>query len=192
MKLSGRVWDRYGKALEGVTVEVKDEDFETLYKAESDKNGNYAIDLPATRFPFVTAVKEYAQNYLEYWCHNVDMSADKELNMTVDTLEIYGTNVFEIKGGYNGLMVYFRPMSLKKFKSGLADICPDIKHIIVCVDGQNAEVLTVNKVKEYGEGTTMTAFLLHVKNPNADRSWSKTEITVYDEDGNYGMASVFN
>lgn len=109
MTLSGVARDKNGNALSNVIVEVKDLDFQTLYRTNSNHNGYYSMDLPANRYPFVTAVKEYGKNYLEYWCHNIDLLTDKKLDITLDTLEIYGLNVFAVKGGYNSLMVYFRP-----------------------------------------------------------------------------------
>ena len=192
MKLSGVTKDKNGNALSDVIVEVKDSAFQTLYCAKSDHSGCYAVDLPANRYPFVTAVKEYGENYLEYWCHNLDLSTDRELDITIDTLEIYGLNVFSVKGGYNSLMVYFRPMSLKKFQNGEKDICPSIKSINIYVDGQQAGILSQNEVCEYGGNINMRAFLLQTDNPNADGTWAKLDIMIHDENNAFGAASVFN
>ena len=192
MKLSGVARDKNGNALSDVTVEVKDFNFQTLYCASSNRDGRYSIDLPANRYPFVTAVKEYGENYLEYWCHNIDLSADLKLDITIDTLEIYGLNVFAVKGGYNSLMVYFRPMSLKKFQSGEKDICPNIQSIEVYVDGHKVRLLSQNEVREYCGDIYLTAFLLQADNPNADWSWTKIDVIIRDENGDAGGASAYN
>ena len=107
MELSGTIRDKNGNALDNVLVEIKNTKFQTLYSAESNNDGSYALDIPADRYPFVTAVKEYGVNYLEYWCHNIDLSTDKRLDITIDSLELYGLHVFAVEGAYNSLMVYF-------------------------------------------------------------------------------------
>ena len=192
MKLSGVTKDKNGNAFSDVIVEVKDLEFQTLYCAKSNHSGYYIVDLPANKYPFVTAVKEYGENYLEYWCHNIDLSTDRELDITIDTLEIYGLNVFAVKGGYNSLMVYFRPMSLKKFQNGEKDICPNIKSINVYVDGQKTGILSQNEVCEYCGDNNMKAFLLQTDNPNADGSWTKLDVIIRDENNDCGAASVYN
>lgn len=192
MKLDGVIKDKIGMALGGVAVEIKNSDFQTLYSAESDLGGYFSIDAPEGMYPFVTAVKEYGTKYLEYWCHNVDLTEDKTLDIVIDSLEIYGLNVFSVAGAYNSLMVYFRPMSLRKFQKGDADICPDIKRIRVCVDGQNTKILTENETCEYAGDVTFKAYLLQVENPNSDRRWTKLDISILDEDVNIGAAAIYN
>ena len=64
MRLSGMIKDKNGSGLNHVTVEVKNSQFQTLYSTESDGSGYYALDVPANRYSFITAVKEYAVNYL--------------------------------------------------------------------------------------------------------------------------------
>ncbi len=67
-------------------------------------------------FPAIlTAVKDYAVHYLEYWCQNISLESPMTLDVSFDQLEIYGLHAFMVKGGGNSLMVYFRPMSLSKF-----------------------------------------------------------------------------
>ena len=192
MRLYGVVKDKNGKGLGGAVVEVKDADFSTLYSAVSDPDGGYSMVLPENSYPFVTAVKEYGEKYLEYWCQNIDLGADRELNITIDALEIYGLHVFSVKGGHNSLMVYFRPMSLKKFQSGEEDICPDIQSIEIYVDGQKSKILSQNEVWEYAADRNMRAFLLQVENPNADRSFAKLEVKVCDEQGDLGCAAIYH
>lgn len=96
-------------------MEIKDNNFETIYFTKSDEHGDYKIDLPAGIYPFVTAVRDYGEKYLEYWCSNLKLIHDAELNICIDTLEVYGLNYFEVAGAYPSITVYFRPMSLPKF-----------------------------------------------------------------------------
>ncbi len=84
-----------------------------MFAIETDKEAFY---------PYLTAVKDYAEEYLEYWCRNIKGDADIELNIRIDKLEVYGTNAFVIGGGYDSVLVYFRPMSLIKFKNGEENI----------------------------------------------------------------------
>ena len=148
--------------------------------------------MPANRYSFITAVKEYAVNYLEYWCHNIDLSTDKTLDMIIDSLEIYGLNVFTVEGAYNSLMVYFRPMSLERFQAGEADISPDIRSIQISVDGQIVEILSQNHVEEYTGDIMLKAFLMQVSNPNEDRSWKELTVFVFDKNNNCGAASIYH
>lgn len=55
-------------------MEIKDNNFETIYFTKSDEHGDYKIDLPAGIYPFVTAVRDYGEKYLEYWCSNLSLS----------------------------------------------------------------------------------------------------------------------
>lgn len=189
--LNGHTFDRYGKPLGGVVVEVKNESFQTIYSAESAEDGSFSVELPDGVYPFVTAVKEYGQNYLEYWCQNVDTAQAAALEITVDTLELYGLHVFRVKGGLDALMVYFRPMSLKKFQNGEADICPDVAQINVFVNGKPAEILVENTVKESVGDMEMTAYLLHVGNPEAAQGRARIDVKLTDTEGSCGAASIF-
>ena len=131
--LYGTVIHPNGTPYAHASVEVKAEDFTTLYSAATDENGHYAIDLPDGRYPFVIAVKDYAQQCLEYWAHNVPVSGSTQLDMRFDSLEVYGLNAFHVKGGYPSLHLYFRPMSLSKFRAGdeLEIVGPDLRPFTV-------------------------------------------------------------
>ena len=105
------------------------------------------LDIPKGQYPFLTAVKDYGANYLEYWCQNISLQADMSLNVSFDKLEIYGLHVFSVKGASNSLMVYFRPMSLPKFQQGMQDIAPDDIVIKATIDNQEMRVINTNMVK---------------------------------------------
>ena len=192
MKLFGYTLDKTRNPIAGAVVEVKDEQFQTLYSAESDEKGYYEINVADGVYPFVIAVKDYGVNNLEYWCQNLDLRQDMRLDMPFDKLEIYGLHAFAVKGGLNALMVYFRPMSLVKFQSGEADISPDIPRIQVTLDGVDVKVLVSNKVKEsIGDGE-LTAYLIQVEGSDAQQAWKRLDLEIWDLDNNFGAATIFN
>lgn len=189
--LQGHTFDKHGNALGGVTIEIKDEQFQTIYSAVSADDGSFCVEAPDGVYPFVAAVKEYGQNYLEYWCQNVDTASDAALEIRIDKLELYGLHVFRVKGGLDAYMIYFRPMSLTKFQNGETDICPDIAEIHVSVNGKPAALLVKNTVKESVGDMEMTAYLLHVGNPETKEGRIKVEVSIRDTEGNCGAASIF-
>lgn len=184
--LRGAVRDKQGLPVSGALVELKDEGFQTVCFAVSDGDGRYSLDAEKGVYPFLTAVKSYAVDNLEYWCQNLDLRQDLRLDICFDKLEIYGLHAFCVKGGGNALMVYFRPMSLDKFLAGEADIAPEIQTIVVRLDGKPVPVLGQHPVKEF----EMTAYLLQL-DANG-RNWEKLEISLWDTEGNFGMAAIFN
>lgn len=190
MLLSGHTFDKHGAPLGGVDVEIKDDSFQTVYKTRSDESGRYSMELPSGRYPFLIAVREYGVRYLEYWCNDIDLTQNRELDIRIDSLEVYGLNVFRIKGAYPALTVYFRPMSLIKYQRGETDICPDIKRIRVCIDGEEVPVLTENKVSEFiGEGS-LYAYLIQVGLPSSGK-WERLDLEIFDSEDAYGAASIF-
>ena len=192
MRLFGYTCGKDGQPICGAVVEIKDTNFQTLYRTESDEHGFYQIDVANAVYPFVAAVKDYGVRYLEYWCQNLDLNQDQRLDVKFDTLEIYGLHPFWIKGGLNALMVYFRPMSLDKFQKGERDIAPELECIQVTLDGKAAEILVRNQVRESIGEQELTAYLLHVSNPNVQRTWNRLDVELWDVEGNYAAATIFN
>lgn len=191
MRLFGYTCGKDGQPICGAVVEIKDTNFQTLYRTESDEHGFYQIDVANAVYPFVAAVKDYGVRYLEYWCQNLDLNQDQRLDVKFDTLEIYGLHPFWIKGGLNALMVYFRPMSLDKFQKGERDIAPELECIQVTLDGKAAEILVCNQVRESIGDRELTAYLIHVSNPNEQRRWNRLDLELWDSKGNYGAATFF-
>ena len=192
MKLFGYTLDKNRTPVAGAMVLVKDERFQNLYETESDENGYYEIEAADAVYPFVIAVKDYAVHNLEYWCQNLDLRQDRRLDMAFDKVEVYGLHAFAVNGGLNALMVYFRPMSLAKFQAGEADITPEIGEMKVTLDGVAVEVLVTNEVKESVGDGEVTAYLIHVENANTERQWSCLDLEIWDRDGNFGAATIFN
>ncbi len=181
--------------LSGVSVELKNERFETVYQALSDEAGSFRLSVPDGTYPFLTAVREYGDRYLEYWAQNVPARGELTLDARIDTLEVYGLHAFHVKGAANALTIYFRPMSLQKFKFGEPDIAPALGEgdVTVMVDGQRSEVYLLNRVREYaGEDVGfLTAYLLQVSVPRDANEWKRVDVTVYDGDGHFGCATLF-
>ena len=192
VRLYGTVTDQNGVGLSQVQVEVKNEHFETQYSAQTDSLGRYELSLPSGYYPFVTAVRDYAKKYLEFWCHDLRLNEESfELNAAIGQIEIYGLHVFQVRGAANGLMLYFRPMSLAKFLQfgqEMTDICPELGRIRVLVDEKEAENWSLNQVYEKAGDLSMSAYLLHVSNPNPDRTWHKVRLQFFDQEGHFGEA----
>lgn len=68
-----------------------------------------------------------------HWCGNLSIKRDAELNICFNTLEVYGLNVFAVKGAFPALMVYFRPT----------------KSIKAYIDSREAALLRQSRVVEY-------------------------------------------
>ena len=192
MKIEGYVTDKNQAPITGALLEVKDENFVTLFSAESNDDGYYMLDIPAGLYPFLTAVKDYGVNFLEYWCQNISLQADMSLNLSFDKLEIYGLHVFSVKGAGNSLMVYFRPMSLPKFQQGMQDIAPDNIVIKASIDDQEVRVINTNSVKEFAGGCELSAYLIQVEIIESDVPWQKFDIQIRDADNHYGAATIYN
>ena len=94
MILEGYVTDKNKSPIANALIEVKGESFITLFRAESNESGYYKLDIPAGKYPFLTAVKDYGVNYLEYWCQNITLQNDMSLDVSFDKLEIYGLHEF--------------------------------------------------------------------------------------------------
>lgn len=179
----------------GVSVEIKNEQFETLYKTISDEAGDFSLSVPDGIYPFLTAVRDYGDRYLEYWAQNVPAQRELTLDVHIDTVGVYGLHAFHVKGAANALTVYFRPMSLQKFKSGAHDIAPELgkRNITVLVDGQQSEIYCLNRVQEYAgeDAGLLTAYLLQASvTLNADE-WKRVDVTVRDSEEQFGCATLF-
>ena len=189
--LYGIVTDPNDVPYENALIEVKGEDFCTLFSAATDANGRYSLDLPDGVYPFVTAVKDYAVTCLECWVHDLPVSGDTRLDLRFESLEVYGLNVFQVRGGHPSLHLYFRPMSLAKFREGVPDIAPDIDCIRILIDGSEVAILQCSKVGEYADGRVLTAYLLQAALPAPAAAWRRIDLEITDTDGHFGMAMIF-
>ncbi len=191
MILEGYVRNKNNEPIAEAMVEIKREDFITMYSTESDETGYYKLDIPKGKYSFMTVVRDYGVKCLEYWSQNIPLTQDMQLDVAFDTLEIYGLHTFRVKGAGNSLMIYFRPMSLVKFQQGASDIAPELASIKVVIDGNEVPLLLQNKVKEYAGEANMTAYLIQVDTTETGKDWKKLEIEIQDEEDNFGAASIF-
>ena len=191
MLLSGHTRDKDGSPIAGANVYILSERFEPLHQGLSDEKGFYSFDLPEGEYKYLVAVKDYGEKYLEYWCENIALTEDRTIDARFDTLEVYALNVFRVMGGHPALMVYFRPMSLEKFRAGEADICPDITSIRAFVNGGEVSVLETNKVREFAGDRSMSAYLIQAALPEGVNEWERVDIEIMDDGGAFGMATIF-
>ncbi len=182
--------------LSAVLIELKNERFETMYQTLSDENGTFELCVPDGSYPFLTAVRDYGQRYLEYWAQNVPACGDLELHIRIDTLEVYGLHAFIVKGAAKALSIYFRPMSLEKFKAGEADIAPVLTEndITVTVNGKKSRVYVADRVREYTgeEGRYLSAYLIRTSIPEGVKEWERIDITVRGPEKHIGCATLFH
>lgn len=191
MRIYGTTKGKNGEIMAGSWVAVQNEKFETIYETVSDENGKYELELPEGHYPFLLAVRDYAVENLEYWCQNINLTKDLELNVQFGEIEIYGLHAFRVKGGFKQLMVYFRPMSLKKQQKGEQNLCPEIQKMHFWVDGQEAKALLTNHVQEQVEEGTAGAYLVQVDMTGEDYQWHRLDLEIWDDVGDYGSATVF-
>ncbi len=211
IKLSGIVTDKNKMPLENADVSLMNFNFEEICKTKTDQYGKYKIIAEKGLNYLLVIVKDYSVKFLEYWAWNLPLLEDKEINASIDGLEVYAINVFRIQGSYPALTVYFRPMSLHRFRSkekneesqqnNINDICPKLEKsdINVFIDNEMVEVYEINKVKEYtgleeGCSQFMYSYLIQIQLPQSlnKTEYYKIDIKIKDrETGEYGEGTVF-
>lgn len=193
--ITGVISDKNGKAMNGVSVTLMDENFEQIISTMTDQEGKYSLNAIDKYYPFMIAVKEYKENYLEFWCQNINLTKDIVINASIDKLEIYGLHCFRVLGAYPSLTVYFRPMSLQKFNKGEIDISPNImkKSIKAKINNEDIEVFKVNEVKEFCGNISLIAYLIQVSLPKKllAKNDNLLDIQISDLDGFFGQSSIF-
>ncbi|MCC8034516.1 MAG: carboxypeptidase-like regulatory domain-containing protein [Rikenellaceae bacterium] len=193
VKISGYVSDFEGNRIAGAEFDLIDVYWQSVASAFTDQDGYYQMNVPKGEFMAMTGMvtDEYPREdavpeedmRLEFWAWNVIADRDLEINPRYHRLELYGTTVFEIFGGYPGFFVYFRPMGVTKYVSyekevwmdkttaenTITDISVDPDHLQVWVYGDEEElkINSIQRVEEYvGEGKVpMGAYLLQVDRP---------------------------
>ena len=149
--LRGEIKDKNDRPLHDCEIALLDEKFRELCLVKSDERGRFQIEAENRIYPYFYAVKNYGVDFLEFWGNNVDLTADFEMTVRIGKIEIYGMNCFQIKCPLPTLSVYFRPMSLTRHLCKEKDIAPELEkeNIRVTINGAAAEVLVINRVKEY-------------------------------------------
>jgi hypothetical protein len=104
------------------------------------------------------------------------------INPRYHRLELFGTNVFKIEGGYNGMMIYVRPMSLGKYiscskevylnkskaeKEAAISVAPEHFKVNVFMDDLELRINSIQPVEEYAgsDNLPMTGYIIQVDLP---------------------------
>lgn len=197
--ISGRVTDFKGAAIEGAMVALKDDRFDDVAAAQTGADGRYSLTVPAGHYMALIAVKDYQVKSLEFWAWSVPAVRDLEIDPRFDRLEVYALNAWRPQGAYPSYQIYFRPMSLSRVgrlimaegglenlsKLPVVDIAPplDKDDIEISIDGQDVEVLEVNRIREAsGPGRVMFGYVIQTDLPKkpADGEYSVIRVTITD------------
>ncbi len=183
IKIYGKVTDFDDNSVTNAKIEIKDKNFKTIYQTLSDIKGKYTLKLKKGTYTALTASRDYKTKNLEYWVWNVPAYQDLQINPRIGGLELYAMNGFIPQGAYPSLIIYFRPMSLKRFKEEegnfkskiTIDIAPDLSKndIELKINNEQVNILEINKIKEFaGNDQSIFAYLIQSELP-AD--WKKAE-----------------
>lgn len=176
--ISGKVTDFDDNPLQNAVVEIKNDRFVAIYKTNTDDKGEYKIFVEKGLYLALMAYKDYKKKYLEYWAWNVPAYQDLQFNPRIGGIEVYAMNAFVPQGAYPSLLIYFRPMSLRRFhsargssaikKTGIINISPELAEndIELRINGYPVRILEINRVKEYAGGiSSMIAYLIQLTLP---------------------------
>ncbi len=208
IKLYGTITDFKGNPLTSADVMILSREFEPIYKTVTNEKGQYEMNVKPGIYASFYACKDYAVNNLEYWAWNVPIFKEMQLNAEIDGLEVYAINGFQVQGASpNRVMLYFRPMSLKKGKSlmesgkldtvDIFNMAPKLTNddIDMVINDEKVEVFQINRVLEDVENNQkQTAYLIHVQLPENLNiyEYNKITITLYDNETNErGQGSLF-
>jgi len=201
--ISGKVTDFEGHPIPGSLVMIKGANFgrfvDTTY---SNKAGQYSLKVKEGNYSALAAVRmqDYGKTKLEFWANEIPAYQNLNINMRYDRLEVYGLNVFQVKGAYPGYTMYFRPMSLSRIDakdkdSQIIDIAPpaDKIDIAVNINGEQVDVNLIQKVEEYAGDQKMYAYLIHTDmGKSTEAKYDKIQVIVEDkENGDKGEAIYF-
>lgn len=193
ISISGQVTDFEGNAIDSSVVQLLSRNFDVIKETYSDKDGYYKLeDVEKGKYTamYVIRPKEYPRRNaisekdmrLEFWAWNIIADRDLTINPRYQKLELYGTTVFETFGGYKGLFVYFRPMSLTKSllygkdiylnkkeaeKVTNVSVKPEHLDVKIFADEELLKINTIQPIEEFGgEGnTSITGYIVQVDLP---------------------------
>lgn len=173
IKIYGRLTDFEDNPLNNGDIFLLDDRFNIVSEVKTDKTGYYEMMVEKGRYMGLAGVKDYTESNLEFWAWHVPAFNDLEINMRNDSLEVYALNAFVPQGGYPQIMLYFRPMSLKRYKKQQKNnsedgfIAPELKkdNIEVRINNKVVKILELNEVIESAGEENMRAYLLSVAKP---------------------------
>lgn len=191
--ISGRVTDFDGNPIDRSKVSLGNADFTEAYTAITDEEGYYSIpNVVKGRYASIHAMRpeEYPRPpmvaeedmRLEYWAWNIIADRDIVINPRYHRLELYGTTVFKSHGGYPGVIIYTRPMSLGRYIYGEVmnsdKPSSEAAHVDISVepgdisfqvwaDDVPLAVRSVQPVNEWVGGGRQKAYLIYADPPKA-------------------------
>jgi len=190
--ISGQAIDFEGQPIDSCLIDLKHSDFSSAYSTYTDENGYYTLEnVEKGRYVALFAMrpKEYPRSNavpeedmrLEFWAWNVVADRDLIINPRYHKLEVYGTNVFQVLGGYPGLFVYFRPMGVtryisyqkedyldkKRMEEKAVDISvrPEYLDVKIFADNELLKINSITPVEEYAETMSITGYIVQVEVP---------------------------
>jgi hypothetical protein len=210
IKIYGKLTDFDGNALSNGDVEIKDAVLTRyVYITKTDEFGNYVLEVKMGMYMAIAAVKDYGISKLEYWGWNLPAYEDTEINIRIDGLEVYAINAFMIQRSqpYTSMMIYFRPMSLKRYLTAkekindsneIINISPNLNEsdIEVKIDEQLVNILGITRIIENAVESHQKVIgcLIQVSIPEIEskKVYKKIHIALRDsETGEKGEGSLF-
>ncbi len=176
-KLFGHMYDFRDHPLRSFIM-IYPDGFDDACGVWSDKEGYYEIDLPERTYnAFYVNDGNYKSTTLEAWAWHMIMDKDQELDFKIGTGEVYNLNVWPSNGGFYTFFVSFRPMVLdmdpettyiqkmndKEFN--YINIAPEleIKDLKITINGEQAEIYSIQKYFETSKDNAMPAYLVQVR-----------------------------
>lgn len=197
VQVYGKLTDFNETPIEDGEVVIKNASFENIYSTRTNKDGEYKLEVKKGNYFALFACKDYAIKNLEYWAWNFAVYKDEELNIKIDGLEVYAINAFIIQRKTFSMMIYFRPMSLKRWKEykntnveGVIDISPKLKieDIEVKINDEIADIIGINQIyeKDIKSGESIISYLIQVipSLRELKKDYNKIHITIIDQDTN--------
>jgi len=185
IEISGKVTDFENNLMENALIEIDNANFKTLYQTYSNEKGEYKLRVKQGTYLTLMACKDYKTKNLEYWAWNIPAYHDLQLNARIDGIEVYAMNAFLPQGAYPSLIIYFRPMTLKRSKEAeragaldtktLIEIAPNLSKndIELQINDKRVDVLEINRVRESaGKNQSMIGYLIQCELP---KNWLNSE-----------------
>jgi hypothetical protein len=176
--ISGKATDFDNNPLQDAVVEIKNDRFKAIYETCTNDKGEYEIRVRKGLYLALAVFKDYKTKYLEYWAWNVPAYRDLQFNPRIGGIEVYAMNAFVPQGAYPSVLIYFRPMSLKRSKKvggekalkkvDIIDISPDLSKddIELRINGKPVKILELNRVLECaGSARSIIAYLIQTTLP---------------------------
>jgi len=159
-EITGTITDFQNHPIAGAEVDVRDAHFQDAATSSTDVHGMFRLTVKKGRYMALFACKDYKVKHLEFWAWNLMVDDNMIINARIDDLEVYAINAFLIQREPPSMQIYFRPMSLERFKkaggkaildaSPFIDIAPKLStnDVNVTINGEPVKILELNRVPE--------------------------------------------